>query len=143
MPLTEGALTARVARARVTYEIVSRVEMNAETAARVGFDVVLRAARSKDCTGDPTCDACDRTMAGLLEIAKACVPANALHEPEPDDHSFHLRPETGFTPELQVVLAVYYGPGTFEEAGAEDASLADQVVRSLEALGVQPRVFRD
>ena len=142
MSVTETELGEWIEQARVTYELGQHVVMNADAVARIGFDVILRANRSADCTGDPTCDACDRTMKNLLAVAGAAIPPDALREAEPDDHSFHLRPETGFAMELQVTVTVFYGSGTFEEAGKEDATLSLRVTGALEAMGVQPRLFR-
>jgi hypothetical protein len=140
--VTNPGLGEWIERARVTYEVISHVEVDRTTASRVGFDLVLRARRPEGCTGDPTCEACDRSIERLLAAVEACLPASARHEHEPFDHSFHLRPETGFMPELQIVVAVLHPTGTFEEVDEADRALVDRVTRALEALGVQPRVFR-
>jgi hypothetical protein len=142
MPVTETDLREWIAHARATYEVSPHVEMNGTVARRVGLDVTLRANRSDECTGDPTCEACDQTIERLQAIACEAVPPGADHEIAPDDHAFHLRPETGFAPELELTVAVFYGPSAFDEAGAESATLSHRMTKALEGMGVQPRVFR-
>lgn len=140
--MTETDLSEWTAHARTTYEVSPHVEMDGAVARRVGLDVTLRANRSDECTGDPTCEACDQTIERLQAIARASLPPGADHEFAPDDHAFHLRSETGFAPELELTVAVFYGPSTFDEAGEERATLPHRVTKALEAMGVQPRVFR-
>ena len=90
---------------------------------------------------DPACEACDRSIEKLLELLQSCLPPGARHELEPSDHSFHLRPETDFAPELQVSVSVLHPTGTFTESDDNDRTLVDRVLHSLEQLGVQSRVW--
>jgi len=139
--MTDASLREWVRKAQVTYEASPHLEMHRDEAAHVGFDLVLHSKRPDACTGDPACEACDRSVEKLLELLQSCLPPGARHELEPFDHSFHLRPETDFAPELQVSVSVLHPTGTFTESDDNDRTLVDRVLHSLEQLGVQSRVW--
>ena len=87
------------------------------------FDVTLRANRPDECTGDPTCEACDRTDRTPAGHRRGLPARRRRHEFEPFDHAFHLRPETGFEPELAGHGRLSStGTGTFDEEAEERAT---------------------
>lgn len=140
--VTDADLAIWVQASRVTHEIRIRRTIEDSSTRDAGFDVTLRADRPEGCSGDPTCEACDRAVERLFALLEDCLPVGTRHVHEPFDHSFHLRPETGFDPELQVVVSVFPLEGSLGEEAEAHAPLLDVVVRDLERRGVQPRVFR-
>lgn len=138
---SESELRSWIREHEVCWELDPQLEAHEHRVVQVGFRLSLLAKRSRSCSMDPGCDECARVFETLEEIARRAVPEGARVDLEPFDSSFHLRPETGFEPEVELVVEVLHHDGTFEPPDAAERLYPSAMRKGLEALGVQPKTW--
>ena len=138
---TEG-LRAWIREHRVCWELIPRVEVHQHERVRVGFDLTLLARHPEGLGDGPGCDTCRRHYETLREIALAAVPKDAgpiRCQVDPFDASVHLRPETRWTPEIELNMAILHRDGTFDGVDEDERHCAAAIEEELRRLGVRPR----
>jgi hypothetical protein len=137
-------LRAWIREHRVCWELSPRVEFDQHRRVQVGFDLTLL-ARHPEALGDgPGCETCRRHYETLREIALAVVPKDAgptRCELAPFDASVHLRPETHWTPEIELNMAILHRAGTFSGVDEDERRCAAVIQKELRGLGAQPRTW--
>jgi hypothetical protein len=126
------ALEAAVRAHRVCWELDVRTSGAAgQEHALIELTLLGRCAR-----GDPAQAECHAVHQRLVALTERVIPRSVVHHVEPFDASVHLRPESGFAPEVEV-LAELVCPAS--EAAAVRRALED----ALEGLGAQSRTWSD
>lgn len=130
-----------VRKHQVCWEVQPLKEMVKGSGVRqTGIEVFVYAQHGGAQRLDPTASEHTELFAGLHELAERMLPpghALAHFAIEPFDASEHLRPETGWVPEVQ--MRVMITPDDPERA--VDKELVAEVERRLHAVGAQPRVW--
>jgi hypothetical protein len=130
---------------RVCWELSPRYELHDHRRIPVGFDLSLFARHPDTFADSPGCEDCRRHHDVLREIVHAVLaegPDRPRYEFAPFDGAVHLRPETGFTLEIELDVAILHRGSTFAEADARDRRTATEIQEALRGLGVQPRMWR-
>lgn len=135
----EPALEEWIRRHRVSYEVSPHVEMRGHERASTGYDVALHAARTGPCTRDPGCPSCHEIHGGLARILRGVVPDGVPYDIAPFDASFHLRPETQWESEIELIAQIPAPRGAAAPAEPADLERFGAVRAALERLGVRPR----
>lgn len=137
-------LRAWIREHRVCWELSPRVEFHQHQRVQVGFDLTLL-ARHPEALGDgPGCEVCRRHYETLREIALSVVPKAAgptSCEVDPFDASVHLRPETRWTPEIELNMAILHRDGTFSGVDEDERRCAAAIEEELRRLGARPRIW--
>lgn len=89
---------------RVLAEISPHYETRQGRRTQTGLDLTLLARPSSRCTADPGSEECQRVHAVLRELAHSVLPGGWRDAAEPFDAAFHYRRETGWQPEIEVVV---------------------------------------
>jgi hypothetical protein len=137
-------LRAFVREQRVSAEIAPHFDIDERHRVQTAFDLSLFAARPAACRGDPACDACQAAWERLAELARSVLPPEAHYRLEPFDASFHLRRESGWEPEVELVVQILprdLGPG-LERVDEAARDTVARVQGALDALGVARGVWR-
>jgi hypothetical protein len=116
-----------------------RVEIHGERRAQVGYDLSLYASHPNALGGDPGSRASRRCHGVLQEIAAAVIPKEPRpmwYELAPFDSSLCLRPETRWTPEIELDVAILQRDG-FNELDAGERRCAAEIQKELARLGVR------
>lgn len=104
------SLSAFARTHRVTAEVFPHYEIHDHQRIQTGFELTLLARPSARCPGDPGCPECERVHGLLRDMALTVVPDAWHHAEEPFDAAFHYRRDTGWRPEIEVVVQlVPYG----------------------------------
>jgi hypothetical protein len=128
---------------RVTYEVSPHFEMQRHQKVTTGFDLTLHAARSGPCTSDPGCACCHAIHDGLGVLVRQVVPNGARYQVEAFDSSFHLRPETQWEPEIELVAEIQPRAGAFASVDDGDAAYLEAIREALGRLGAQLGKWKD
>ncbi len=142
--LNVDGMRAWIREHRVCWELSPRVEFDQHRCVQVGFDLTLL-ARHPEALGDgPGCETCRRHYETLREIALAVVPKDegpTRCELTPFDASVHLRPETRWTPEIELNMAILHRDGTFNGVDEDERRCAAAMEERLRRLGARPRAW--
>ena len=126
---------------KVCWELSPHVEVHEHRRVQVGFDLTLL-ARHPEALGDgPGCETCRQHYETLREIARAAVPKDGQRtrcQFDPFDVSVHLRPETRWTPEIELNVAILHRDATFADVDDDERRCAAQIQEELRRLGAQP-----
>jgi hypothetical protein len=101
---TSPDLRSFVEAYRVIAEISPHYETSGGRRAQTGLDLTLLARPSSRCAADPGCLECQRVHALLRDLAHSILPGGWRDAAEPFDAAFHYRRETGWQPEIEVVV---------------------------------------
>ena len=127
---------------QVCWELMPYHEMHEHAKIQVGFELTLFARHVEPLSNDPGCPECSRIYERLHEIALRALPKD-VHagcvEVSPFDAAFHLRPETGWLPEVTLTLQLVHKHGTL--AGADEQRWAVEIQQQLRSLGIQPKAW--
>ena len=140
--LDRDGLRAWIREHRVCCELTPRVEVHQHERVRVGFDLTLLARHPEGLGDGPGCEICRQHYETLREIALAAVPKDAgpiRCQVDPFDASVHLRPETSWTPEIELNMAILHRDGTFDGVDDDERRCAAAIEEELRRLGVRPR----
>lgn len=142
----EAELALFVAEHKVAYDFAPQVELVRGARLHTGLTLQLFAEPPHASTGDPGDDAVGTLWGRLRELALAVLPPAtppAAYAVLPFHAAFHLRPETGFAPEVMLAL-VLYEPGGGSASGQHpfEREAARAFEERLRTLGVQHRVWR-
>lgn len=144
--MTAGAMDAEglrdwIREHRVCWELSPHVELHEHCRVQVGFDLTLSARHPEGLGDGPGCKTCRQHYETLREIARAAVPKDGpriLCEFAPFDASVHLRSETGWTPEIELNVAILHRDATFADVDDDERRCAAQIQQELRRLGAQP-----
>ena len=143
---TDGLKTAKeledwIRENEVCFEILPHHEFYHRSKLQVGFELTLFAMRPPLCQGDPGCPACEASYAMLREIALRVLPPDVDHVIDPFHAAFHLRRETHWKTEVELVVELIHLDETFEVVDEDDRRHSRGVAAALEALGAQSKVW--
>jgi hypothetical protein len=126
----------------VCFEIGPNYELYHQDKLQVGFELTLFAKRPSGCRrGDPGCPACTETYETLRGIALKVLPPNLRSEVGPFNAAFHLRSETHWKTEVDLVVQISHPAGTFDAVDEEDRRQSRLLAEALDGLGVRSRVW--
>ena len=126
----------------VCFEILPHHEFYRRSKLQVGFELTLFAMRPPLCQGgDPGCPACEASHAMLREIALRVLPPDLQHVIDPFHAAFHMRRETRWKPEVELVVELVNLDKTFDTVDEDDRRHSRRVAEELEALGAQSKVW--
>jgi len=126
----------------VCGEIGPQFEVHEGRKLHVGYRLTLMARACPHCGMDPGCDCVPPLYQGLEQIARGVVPPEARVLVEPFDAAFHLRPETRWAPEVELVAAVLHREGTFDPPDELERLYPAQIRARLKSLGIERRPRR-
>jgi hypothetical protein len=130
----------------VTWELGPWQELVEHAPATVGFELRLFGRHGPDVHARPGCAECGALHGKLRAIALAALPKEhrpTKYEIEPFDASFHLRPQSYWTPEVQLTLRIVHREGYLRPVDECEERCAKEIQQALRALGVQPKTWSD
>lgn len=125
----------------VCFEILPHHEFYHRSKLHVGFELTLFARRPPLCQGDPGCPACAASHGMLREIALDVLPPGVEHVIDPFQGAFHMRRETRWKSEVELVVELINLDKTFDTVDEDDRQQSRRLVDALEALGAQSKVW--
>lgn len=143
---TEATIKAWVVKHRVTWEVGAWQELAEHQVMTVGFELRLFGQHEADAHASAGCDNCVPVFERLRAIALAALPKEhrpTTYEVEPSDASLHHRPESGWTPEVQLTVHIVHREGYLRPVDGCERRCAEEIQNSLRALGVQPKTWRN
>jgi len=141
-----STLVEWIQRHRVTWEVGPLQEVIDHVSTSVGFELRLFGRHAPDTHPSPGCPDCQELHARLRAIAEAALPTEArptIHEIEPFDASFHLRPESEWAPEVQLIVRSVHRQGYLSPVDGCERRCLKETQDALRALGAQPRSWVD
>ena len=142
----EVTLKEWVRQHRVTWELGALQELVAHRPATVGFELRLFGQHGPHSGATPGCQQCVSLYEKLRSIALATFPKEhrpTNYEVEPFDASLRLRPESEWTPEVQLTVHIVHREGYLRPLDECEKRCADEIQRALRRLGVQPKSWSD
>jgi hypothetical protein len=142
LDVDEG-LRAFVREYRVSAAVASHLEIDERQQVPTALDLSLFAARPAGCGGEP--EQSQAVWDRLAELARRVLPPDTRAVIEPFDGSFQMRPESGWEPEVELVVAILprdKGPG-LERVDEHARDVAARVLKELQRLGVARGAWRD
>jgi hypothetical protein len=126
---------------RVSAEITAHYGTRGGQRVQTGLDLALLARPSPSCVADPGCEDCRRVHALLRELAHNVVPDGWRDAAGPFDAAFRYRRETGWQPEIELVVEMQpMAPVPLAEALAKRE--LTEIGRRLREMGVAHDRFR-
>jgi hypothetical protein len=122
----------------VSWEIAPHFDLREGRFRHVGYDLTLYA---KVPGTDPGSAEARAVHEALRDVASSVLPEGAGWVIEPHDASLHLRPETDWTPEVQLRARESEGE-TFDPVEPGEAKRAKAVGAALTRLGIPEGVYR-
>ncbi len=101
-----------------------------------GFELTLLALCGSRRGIDPARPECHATYERLAAIAARALPAAVPHHVEPYDAAVHLRPESAFAPEVELIVEAFPDPA---DAQGVRASMEE----ALRRLGVKAKTWSE
>jgi hypothetical protein len=135
-----------VHRHRVTWESLPHREAVHGEIPYVGYDLVLSAACIGPGPWDPAGLECVEMFRRLQELAAHVVPAAGGEAVQTDafEPMLHLRPATGFAPEIQLVITVRHDDHDyFDGVDAREMECLRRLESALQPWGVQHGTWRE
>jgi hypothetical protein len=135
-----------VGQHRVTWELGPWQELVEHRPTTVGFELRLFGQHAPQAHPLPGCQECVSLHGKLRAIAAAAFPEERRpteYEVEPFDASFHLRPESEWTPEVQLTVHIVHRHGYLRPVDECEKRCAEEIQKALRALGVQPKSWSD
>lgn len=142
----EATLKNWVRQHRVTWELGPWQELAEHRPMTVGFELRLFGRHEPHVHASPGCRQCVPLYERLRAIAVAALPKE--HRPtryqiEPFDAAFRLRPESEWTPEVQLTVHIVHREGYLRPLDECEKRCAEEIQLALRGLGVQPRTWSD
>ncbi len=128
--------TRWIRQRRVCYEVSPLREIDHGGAVHVGFELTLFAEAGHDDPGSPELHA---THERLKEIVAAVLPHDVrptAYAFEPFDAAWHLRPQTNWRPEVQLVVRIIHREGYLRPADACESRCVREIQDGLRRAGI-------
>ena len=142
----EETLRGWVREHRVCWELSPLSELDHHARVPVGYELRLFARHAPAVKADPGCAECRDLYEKLKAIALYALPREhrpTRYEVAPFDASFHLRPESGWVPEVQLTLAIVHREGYLRPIDDCETKCAREIEDRLRALGAQSKAWSD
>ena len=142
----EPTLSDWIREHRICWELSPLVEMADGRRLPVGYELRLFARHTAGVKADPGCHECASLYEKQKAVALSVLPREArptTYEFEPFDASWHLRPETTWTPEVQLVLRIVHRGGYLQPIDPCESTCAKEIAAKLRELGAQEKVWVD
>ena len=128
----------------VTWEVGAWQELVERQVTTVGFELRLFGRHEPGVHAGTGCDNCVPVFERLRAIALATFPKEhrpTRYEVEPFDASLHYRPESEWTPEVQLTVHVVHREDYLRPVDACERRCAEEIQQALRGLGAQPRTW--
>ena len=142
----DATLKDWVRQHRVTWELSTLQELVDRRPATIGFELRLFGQHGPHTEASPGCQQCVSLHGRLRAIAVAAYPTEhrpTTYEVKPFDASIHLRPESGWAPEVQLAVHIVHREGYLRPLDECEKRCAEEIQVALRGLGVQPRSWSD
>ena len=138
-----------VAEHKVCWDLSPLVEMERHpnqppARVQVGFELLLYGEHAEGLKPSPGCPECVTLYDKLRAIALFTLPKEnrpSRYELSPFDHSFHLRPESEWVPEVQLTIRIIHGSDYFRSIDDCEKRCAEEIQGQLRALGAKPKAW--
>jgi len=141
---TDATIKEWVSRHKVTWEVGAFQELAEHQVTTVGFELRLFGQHEPGVHASAGCENCGPVFERLRTIALAAFPKEhrpTTYEIEPSDASLHHRPESGWTPEVQLTVHIVHREGYLRPVDGCERRCSEEIQNSLRALGVQPKTW--
>jgi hypothetical protein len=132
-----GGLEAWVRRHQVCWEVGPYFEVHRDQKMQLGLSLTLLARPPTGGSLDPGREECAGVFEKLEEIVRRTIPPETRIHVEPYDAAFHLRPQTGWEPEVELTVEVLHREGTFEPIDESERGGLALIRKRLSELGLQ------
>ena len=142
----DATLKEWVQQHHVTWELGPWQELVEHRVTTVGFELRLFGQHEPHAHPSPGCAECVTVHGRLRAIALTAFPKEhrpTTYEVDPFDASFHLRPESGWKPEVQLTVHIVHRDGYLRPLDECEKRCADEIQKALRDLGVQPKSWSD
>ncbi len=112
----------------------------------VGFELRLFGQHGPNVHSSPGCRECMPVFERIRAIALAAFPKEhrpTKYEVGPFHAALHLRPESGWAPEVQLTVRIVHRDGYFRPLDGCEKRCAEEIQKALRSLGVQPVRWSD
>lgn len=126
----------------VTWELGPWQELVAHRVTPVGYELRLFAVHARDAHPSPGCADCVTLYDRLRAIAESVLPREhrpTRYDVERFDTSLHHRPESNWTPEVQLTVHILHRDDYLQPVDECEKRCADEIQRGLKSLGARPR----
>lgn len=140
----ETTLKDWVRQHHVTSELGPWKELVEHRPVTVGFELRLFGQHSPHSGASPGCGECVALYRKLRAIAFAAFPREhrpTKYEVAPFDAALHLRPESQWTPEVQLAVRLVHREGYLGPLDECEKRCAGEIQEALRGLGVQPKTW--
>lgn len=143
---TQTTLKEWIRAHKATWELGPWQEIVAGRPSAVGFELRLFGQHGPHSGASPGCEHCVSLYEKLRAIALAAFPNE--HRPtqyqiEPFDAAFHLRPDSEWAPEVQLVVHIVHREGYLRPVDECEKRCAEEIQKNLRGLGVQPKSWSE
>ena len=141
---TDATIKEWVSRHKVTWEVGAFQELAEHQVTTVGFELRLFGQHEPGVHASAGCENCGPVFERLRAIALAAFPKEhrpTTYEIEPSDASLHHRPESGWTPEVELTVHIVHRENYLRPVDGCERRCAEEIQNSLRALGVQPKTW--
>lgn len=131
---------------RVTWELGPWQELVDHRPLKVGFELRLYGQHPPHAYPPPGCEKCLAVYDGLRAVAEAALPREhrpSRYDIRPFDAALHLRPDSGWAPEVQVTVHIVHRDGYLSPVDDCEKRCAEEIQRNLKQLGVQPKTWSE
>jgi hypothetical protein len=142
----ESTLRRWIVDHEVCWELSPLTEITEHTKVQIGYELRLFARDAAGVRAGPG----GPQSVGVYEMLRTIATSTLPREPrpttceiEPFDASWHLRPETRWSPEVQLVVRIIHQDGYFEPIDRCESRCAHEIEDGLRRLGAQERVWSD
>lgn len=142
----ETTLKEWVRQHRVAWELGPWQELVERRPLVVGFELRLFGQHRPHSGAVLGCPQCVSLHEKLRSIALAVLPHEhrpTKYEVEPFAAALHLRPESQWTPEVQLTVRIVHRDGYLLPLDECEKRCADEIQRALRRLGVQPKSWSE
>jgi hypothetical protein len=146
LAMDSDALRHWIREHHLCWDLAPRFEVHGHERTQVGFDLTLIARHPPSEHDAPGCDDCYRHYQTLREIAALVLSEGTPTtqcEFSPFDASHHLRPQTGWAPEVELAIQITHRRDTFGAVDENERIQATHIEEALRRLGARPRVWSD
>jgi len=140
----QATLEDWVRQHHVAWELGPWQEVVDHQRTTVGFELRLFGQHGAGAHPSPGCAECVALHGKLRAIALAAFPKEhrpTRYDVEPFDASFHLRPETEWTPEVQLTVHIVHREGYLRPVDECEKRCSQEIQDALRVLGVQAKAW--
>lgn len=142
--INEETLRTWIQEYRICWEVSPLTEMYQHKQVQVGFELHLFGRHPAKGTLGPGCSECHSLYQKLTAITLFALPKDirpSRYEIDPYSADFRYRPESGWTPEVQLTLRVQHRTGYFDPIDPCEVRCSEEIQERLRGLGSPPNAW--